>query len=290
MLPFGGSHIIGCCGGDRACRRWRRLGCHLDGNRRVCVVGKPWMGRGSHAVDLLCFDTWRHGSRQPDLGCCRAEPGIRRCCSGAVTGCGGGKAAAHRALGRIGSRGRRLHPPELPVTLRPRSGPIVVKIGFDPRSQHCAACVKAGGFRAAPTRAIGRCSEIFRTPLCGPKTFRTPTLTDYLRLNYRLTVAGRKLDEHLLQAGEALPHVAFDRAVDQPRVWRRSPALALRFASLKDVGLPEFARDAGGMQNREDAKVIVPVLTPTRGALSKPSCSPTSRPAGRNVLFAYRRC
>lgn len=49
-----------------------------------------------------------------------------------------------------------------------------------------------------------------QNPARWTETFRTPTWTDYLRLNHRLTVADRELDERLaaLQAGEAPPHVA----------------------------------------------------------------------------------
>ncbi|MES0099233.1 MFS transporter [Mesorhizobium sp. M0019] len=50
------------------------------------------------------------------------------------------------------------------------------------------------------------------------ETFRTPTWTDYLRLNHRLTEADKELNQRVFQlhAGELPPsHDALDRAADK---------------------------------------------------------------------------
>ncbi|PBB41203.1 MFS transporter [Mesorhizobium sp. WSM3866] len=105
-------------------------------------------------------------------------------------------------------------PPELALTLRPRSGPIVVKVEYLIPEANISAflrCMRER--RRVQSRAGARNWTLQRNlqkPALWTETFRTPTWTDYLRLNHRLTVADRELDERLaaLQAGEAPPHVA----------------------------------------------------------------------------------
>ncbi|MDX8499135.1 MFS transporter [Mesorhizobium sp. VK4C] len=105
-------------------------------------------------------------------------------------------------------------PPELALTLRPRSGPIMVKVEYLIPEANIAAflrCMRER--RRVQSRAGARNWTLQRNlqkPELWTETFRTPTWTDYLRLNHRLTVADRELDERLaaLQSGEAPPHVA----------------------------------------------------------------------------------
>lgn len=105
-------------------------------------------------------------------------------------------------------------PPELALTLRPRSGPIVVKVEYLIPEANISAflrCMRER--RRVQSRAGARNWTLQRNlqkPALWTETFRTPTWTDYLRLNHRLTVADRELDERLaaLQAGESPPHVA----------------------------------------------------------------------------------
>ncbi|MGX5805759.1 MFS transporter [Bradyrhizobium sp. Arg314] len=105
-------------------------------------------------------------------------------------------------------------PPELALTLRPRSGPIVVKVEYLIPETNIAAflrCMRER--RRVQSRAGARNWTLQRNlqkPALWTETFRVPTWTDYLRLNHRLTVADRELDERLaaLQSDEAPPHVS----------------------------------------------------------------------------------
>ncbi|TIU56310.1 MAG: MFS transporter, partial [Mesorhizobium sp.] len=58
-------------------------------------------------------------------------------------------------------------------------------------------------------------------PMQWTETFRTPTWTDYLRLNHRLTEVDKELDERVsrLQAGEAAPQMtlSIERPTSTPR-------------------------------------------------------------------------
>ncbi|MFC3320824.1 MFS transporter [Mesorhizobium newzealandense] len=105
-------------------------------------------------------------------------------------------------------------PPELALTLRPRSGPIVVKVEYsipEPNIEAFLRCMRER--RRVQTRAGARNWTLQRNlqnPTLWTETFRTPTWTDYLRLNHRLTLADREVAERLaaLQADGSSPHLA----------------------------------------------------------------------------------
>lgn len=93
--------------------------------------------------------------------------------------------------------------PELAVDLKPRSGPIVARI------EYCISAENIDAFldlmperRVAQSRAGARHWNLQRDlqePSHWIETFRTPTWTDYLRLNHRLTLKDNQLDERLSQ-------------------------------------------------------------------------------------------
>ncbi|MGX5832159.1 MFS transporter [Mesorhizobium sp. 43Arga] len=102
-------------------------------------------------------------------------------------------------------------PPALALTLRPRSGPIVIKVEYSIPEANVEAflrCMRER--RRVQSRAGARNWTLQRNlqkPTIWTETFRTPTWTDYLRLNHRLTVADREVAERLaaLQGGESPP-------------------------------------------------------------------------------------
>ncbi|RWD74531.1 MFS transporter [Mesorhizobium sp.] len=104
-------------------------------------------------------------------------------------------------------------PPELVLTLRPRSGPIVVKVEYSIPEANIEAflrCMRER--RRVQSRAGARNWTLQRNlqkPTLWTETFRTPTWTDYLRLNHRLTVADREIGERLaaLQVDDCPPHL-----------------------------------------------------------------------------------
>ncbi|MGX5844947.1 MFS transporter [Mesorhizobium sp. ArgA1] len=104
-------------------------------------------------------------------------------------------------------------PPALALTLRPRSGPIVIKVEYsipEANVEPFLRCMRER--RRVQSRAGARNWTLQRNlqkPTIWTETFRTPTWTDYLRLNHRLTVADREVAERLaaLQAGETPPHL-----------------------------------------------------------------------------------
>ncbi|RWN50604.1 MFS transporter [Mesorhizobium sp.] len=104
-------------------------------------------------------------------------------------------------------------PPELALTVRPRSGPIVVKVEYSIPEANIEAflrCMRQR--RRVQSRAGARNWTLQRNllkPTLWTETFSTPTWTDYLRLNHRLTVADRELGERLaaLQVGDCPPRL-----------------------------------------------------------------------------------
>ncbi|WP_026622746.1 MFS family permease (plasmid) [Ensifer sp. WSM1721] len=116
-------------------------------------------------------------------------------------------------------------PPALVLDLQPRSGPIVVKIDYviaDQNHQAFLACMRKR--RRIQSQAGARNWTLQRNLLTSTlwtETFRTPTWTDYLRLNHRLSGADQELGERLaaLHDGADAPQIvlAIERTTTQAR-------------------------------------------------------------------------
>lgn len=93
--------------------------------------------------------------------------------------------------------------PQLALDLKPRSGPIVVKIEYSiPEANVEPFLDRMQERRRVQSRVGARHWNLQRDlqdPLLWTETFRTPTWMDYLRLNHRLTTADKELDQHLLE-------------------------------------------------------------------------------------------
>lgn len=115
--------------------------------------------------------------------------------------------------------------PAVAVELRPRSGPIVVKIEYeipDENTKEFLALMHER--RRAQSRLGARHWTVERDlqePCHWTETFRTPTWTDYLRLNHRRTAADKELDDRLqgLHKGEHPPlaKLSIERPAGHPR-------------------------------------------------------------------------
>jgi MFS family permease len=94
-------------------------------------------------------------------------------------------------------------PPQLALDLKPRSGPIVVKVEYAiPETNVEAFLAQMLERRRVQSRVGARHWNLQRDlqdPSLWTETFRTPTWMDYLRLNHRLTVADKELDQRLLE-------------------------------------------------------------------------------------------
>ncbi|THK33894.1 MFS transporter [Ensifer sp. MPMI2T] len=116
-------------------------------------------------------------------------------------------------------------PPSLAIDLKPRSGPIVVKVEYAIAEQDLETfleCMRER--RRIQSQAGARNWTLQRnlmTPTLWTETFRTPTWTDYLRLNHRLSAAARELGGRLaaLQDGAGFPQtvLAIERATTSVR-------------------------------------------------------------------------
>ncbi|BCH05346.1 MFS transporter (plasmid) [Mesorhizobium sp. 131-2-5] len=99
--------------------------------------------------------------------------------------------------------------PHLALDLKPRSGPIVVKIEYSiPEANVEAFLDRMQERRRVQSRVGARHWNLQRDlqdPLLWTETFRTPTWMDYLRLNHRLTTADKALDQHLLELNMGIP-------------------------------------------------------------------------------------
>ncbi|ATU95297.1 MFS transporter [Phyllobacterium zundukense] len=121
--------------------------------------------------------------------------------------------------------GSDFHAPELALDVKPRSGPIVVKVEYSIAEENIKAflgCMRAR--RYAQSRAGARDWTLQRnlqTPSLWTETFRTPTWMDFLRLNHRLTPADKEIGQHLvaLHDGELPPRTEFsiERTTDAAR-------------------------------------------------------------------------
>lgn len=115
--------------------------------------------------------------------------------------------------------------PAVALDLKPRSGPIVVKIDYLIPEKHVEAFLEHMRERRRVQSRVGARHWTLQRDLQEPcrwtETFRTPTWTDYLRLNHRLTAADKELDERLLElsAKELAPQtkLSIERPTGQAR-------------------------------------------------------------------------
>lgn len=116
-------------------------------------------------------------------------------------------------------------PPSLALDLKPRSGPIVVKVDYVVAEHDLKTfleCMRQR--RRVQSRAGARNWTLQRnlhTPSVWTETYRTPTWMDYLRLNHRLTAADKEVGDRLaaLHHGECPPEplLAIERATGAVR-------------------------------------------------------------------------
>lgn len=115
--------------------------------------------------------------------------------------------------------------PAVAVELRPRSGPIIIKIEYDiPAETTKTFLALMHERRRAQSRLGARHWTVERdlqVPCHWTETFRTPTWTDYLRLNHRRTAADKELDDRLQALHKAehppLMKLSIERPAGHPR-------------------------------------------------------------------------
>jgi len=127
-------------------------------------------------------------------------------------------------------------PPSLALKLKPRSGPIVIKIDYVVAEQDLDAfldCMRDR--RRVLSRAGARnwtLQHNLQNPSLWAETFRTPTWMDYLRLNHRLTAGDKMVGERLLNLhdGERFPQttLTIERLTTSPRRAERSASFMSR--------------------------------------------------------------
>ncbi|TIX94255.1 MAG: MFS transporter, partial [Mesorhizobium sp.] len=103
--------------------------------------------------------------------------------------------------------------PAVALNLKPRSGPIVVKVDYLIPEKNVEFFLELMRERRHVHTRVGArhwtLQRNLQKPMQWTETFRTPTWTDYLRLNHRLTEADKELDKRVLQlhAGELPPQI-----------------------------------------------------------------------------------
>ncbi|RWP16084.1 MAG: MFS transporter [Mesorhizobium sp.] len=126
--------------------------------------------------------------------------------------------------------------PAIALDPKPRSGPIVVKVEYLVPDENVQAFLDLMRERRHVQSRVGArhwmLQRSLQKPMQWTETFRTPTWTDYLRLNHRLTTADKELDERILQlhAGELPP---------QMTLWIERPTSSAR---KPDQSAPYFSR------------------------------------------------
>ncbi|RWL06442.1 MFS transporter [Mesorhizobium sp.] len=110
--------------------------------------------------------------------------------------------------------------PAVVLNLKPRSGPIVVKVEYLIPAENVDAFLDLMRERRHVHSRVGArqwtLQRNLQKPVQWTETFHTPTWTDYLRLNHRLTTADKELDERVLQlhAGQHPPKLTL--SIEQP--------------------------------------------------------------------------
>lgn len=103
--------------------------------------------------------------------------------------------------------------PAVALNLKPRSGPIVVKVEYLVAEKNLEAFLDLMRQRRHVHSRVGArhwtLQRNLQKPMQWTEIFHTPTWTDYLRLNHRLTTEDKQLDDSILQlhAGELPPLV-----------------------------------------------------------------------------------
>ncbi|TIX06888.1 MAG: MFS transporter [Mesorhizobium sp.] len=117
--------------------------------------------------------------------------------------------------------------PAVALHLKPRSGPIVVKVDYLIPEKNVEAFLELMRERRHIHTRVGArhwtLQRNLQKPMQWTETFRTPTWTDYLRLNHRLTEVDKELDQRVLQlhAGELPPQMTL--CIDRPTTPTRKP-------------------------------------------------------------------
>ncbi|ESY62578.1 MFS transporter [Mesorhizobium sp. LNHC232B00] len=127
--------------------------------------------------------------------------------------------------------------PSLALELKPRSGPIVIKVDYAIAEQDVDAFLDCMRERRRVQSRVGArnwtLQRNLQTPTLWTETFRTPTWTDYLRMHHRLTAADKELVERLfaLHDGDHSPHttLTIERPTTAPRrAEQRGPLMPRR--------------------------------------------------------------
>ncbi|RUV30390.1 MFS transporter [Mesorhizobium sp. M5C.F.Ca.IN.020.32.2.1] len=117
--------------------------------------------------------------------------------------------------------------PAVALDLKPRSGPIVVRVEYLVLEENVAHFLDLMRERRHVHSRVGARHWTLQRNLEKPthwiETFHTPTWTDYLRLNHRLTTADKELDERVLHlhAGERPPQKIL--LIERPTGHARKP-------------------------------------------------------------------
>lgn len=117
--------------------------------------------------------------------------------------------------------------PAVALNLKPRSGPIVVKVEYLIPAENVDAFLDLMRERRHLHTRVGArhwtLQRNLQKPMQWTETFRTPTWMDYLRLNHRLTEADKEVDERVLElhAGEVSPQTTL--LIERPTGSARKP-------------------------------------------------------------------
>jgi hypothetical protein len=185
VLSVSCSHFI--CGGGGYCAgaRPRGLGRHLDGARRECPIGKPKVGRRSHAFDPLCplvcggiaAGSWLWGTVAENYSTLALEVSDGALVMVAATGV----LMPIRQWQDSDQDPFGFETPQLALDLKPRSGPLVVKIEYSiPEANVEAFLDRMQERRRVQSRVGARHWNLQRDlqdPSLWTETFRTPTWT-----------------------------------------------------------------------------------------------------------------
>lgn len=136
--------------------------------------------------------------------------------------------------------GEGFHAPELALDLKPSSGPIVARIEYWISSENLNAFLNLmPERRRAQSRAGARHWNLQRDlqePSHWIETFRTPTWTDYLRLNHRLTIKDNQLDERLSQLHSGERSRQLTLSIERPTGSTRKAIQSRPFISHPSLG------------------------------------------------------
>lgn len=127
------------------------------------------------------------------------------------------------------------NPPAVALGLRPRSGPILVKIEYLIAERNVETFLGLMRERRRVQSRVGARHWTLLRDLQKPsqwtETFGTPTWTDYLRLNHRLTTADKQLDERLLELHTGACPPQMKLLIERPTDPVRNPDQSTPFLS-----------------------------------------------------------